>query len=63
GHEGNCDHKRTLKANIIPLIQLIGGITAESLPAPSLAGGGIKITVAKSNGLMPIFNCYLQLNK
>ncbi|HII2218180.1 TPA: hypothetical protein ACYZ0L_004506, partial [Escherichia coli] len=42
GHEGNCDHKRTLKANIIPLIQLIGGITAESLPAPSLAGGGHK---------------------
>ena len=23
----NCDHERTLKATIIPLIQLIGGIT------------------------------------
>ncbi|APK96855.1 hypothetical protein RG62_24865 [Escherichia coli] len=27
----NCDHERTLKVTIIPLIQLIGGITLETL--------------------------------
>ncbi|KDA57992.1 hypothetical protein AD16_4517 [Escherichia coli 3-267-03_S4_C2] len=30
---------------------------------PVWLGVDTKITVAKGNGLMPIFNCYLQLNK
>ncbi|AXD45814.1 glutamate decarboxylase [Salmonella enterica] len=39
----NCDHERTLKATIIPLIQLIGGITRFSI-----SGYPVKCSVLNS---------------
>ena len=53
----NCDHGRTLKATIIPLIQLIGGIdTDNSKKAWTAQGQTPKTTIATIGSVKTLVN-------